>query len=192
MNIKFQRQVTPYINTVRAFKDMGQLKQYPNAKMKRRVISEDEKLFFAKAREIWKEYSQSEEGASQLELLKTMDLLAARKFLNGIFQDVFKSLKSLANKIGLSMPKSFSIALNVEIGLTVIGFSASIGVAFGLDGAHVESSEFIIIGVQEGFEVGAIVDVQFALWENSPKEIGGFFQTVEEDAGDGEGEGRLS
>jgi hypothetical protein len=186
MNLKFQRQVTPYINTVRAFKEMGQLKR--NGEAKRRDISEDEKIFLAKAAEIWKEYSQSEKGIAQLELLKKMDLPKAIKFFFAILKDVFKGLKWIANEVGLSVPKSFSVAINFDTGVSLAGFNISIGAAFGIDGTSVESSEFLIIGFSEGIEGGVMVDVQFALWENAPNDIGGYFSDVEEKAGDVDGE----
>lgn len=172
MNIKFERQLAPYIHTFNSL----DLPQQAVDIVGSSILTEQQEEILTLAKTTWIKYSRSTQGLAFQTSLKTSDLTTAQKSVNrlavGPLFDTVKEKIAAADPFGI-VPLSFSIGFNFQAKF-LLGVSATIGVAIGIGNEKdVAIAEFITIGMEEGIHKKLEVGMQFGLWSHTPANLGG-------------------
>lgn len=146
-------------------------------------MPELEASVFKAAGKAWEDYSQSPMGKQELAAAENMDLEELRVYVSSLpDKPVFAKLIHWIRS--LDLPEcSFTIGLSIEVE-AIIGFSGTIGVAVGVGNSKgMQSAEFLAVTGEMGFGFGAMVGVQFGLWDRSPENLEGNRWGMEIDLG---------
>lgn len=147
------------------------------------VLTDNQKQVFIESEKAWKAYSESPEGKKELAEVENMDLPTLRAYVASLpDKPIFIKLISWIRSLDLP-DSSFTIGITVEAEL-IIGFSGTIGIATGIgESKGLEAAEFLTVAVDVGLQAGAMIGVQFGLWNEAPADLGGSLQGVEIDLG---------
>lgn len=169
MDNKFEIQFANYVGACKAM-DFP----VPAKPVSKPALSDNERKIFAEAEKAWINYSNSVAGKYFLTELKSMDLPTAQSSVAKILDNPeFDKLKNLLNTLDLRA-SSFSIGISFEAEF-ILGIAGTLGFAIGIGGDKgVSSSEFLSVWIMEGIELGALVGVQFGLWDSAPADLGGY------------------
>lgn len=152
-----------------------------------------EKEMFSVAREAIKEWEASEQGKATLLSMQHMSLEEVPSALQSVLQDgaFGKLLQFIKDHARLeSLLKSFviesiSVAVKFEIEV-VVGFSGTLGLAFGVDLSGVvsgtainlknlkgEGVAYLCLSLDAGVDAGAFTGVEIGFWATSPEGLAG-------------------